>query len=274
MDMRIYLVLAAVLLGANVSFAASNFDYTPVTPTYPQAQYGYQNQYYGNQVQQPAFGSSMPDYQRQYYNPQRTSNTQQTLKGHVVTVPAGEKFPVVTMMALSSDNLSLGQNVNVALGSDYYYGGNLIAPAGSSVTGQVLEVAKAKRGSLNGKLMIRFTQIITPTGAQIPISAVIKTEDGTGLLVGGTKLDVAKDYTKDIAIGSAAGATAGLVMSAISDGKIGKGTALGTAVGAGGGLVKSIWDKGDSVEIPANAGIELVLTQAITVNPAIYNLNY
>lgn len=41
-----------------------------------------------------------------------------------------------------------------------------------------------------------------------------------------------------------------------------------TAVGAGGGLVKSIWDKGTDVSIPANAGIELILTQPITVNPA------
>ena len=177
-------------------------------------------------------------------------------------------------MALSSENLSLGQNVTVALNSDFYYNGSLIAPAGSSITGQVLEVSKAKRGSMNGKLMIRFTQITTPYGTQIPISAVIKTDDGTGVLVGGTKLDVAKDYGKDLAVGSAAGATAGLVMSAISGGNIGKGTALGTAVGAGGGLVKSIWDKGDNVEIPANAGISLTLTQAITVNPAIYNTNY
>ena len=63
-------------------------------------------------------------------------------------------------------------------------------------------------------------------------------------------------------------------MSALSGGDLGRGTALGTAVGAGGGLVKSIWDKGDNVEIPANAGIQLTLTQAITVNPAIYNTNY
>ena len=161
--------------------------------------------------------------------------------------------------------------VTIALSSDFYYNGSLIAPAGSSVTGQVLEVSKAKRGSMNGKLMIRFTQIVTPYGGQIPISAVIKTDDNTGVLVGGSKMDVAKDYGKDIAVGSAAGATAGLVMSAVSGGKLGKGTALGTAIGAGGGLAKSLWDKGDNVEIPANAGIEITLTQAITVNPAVYN---
>ena len=189
---------------------------------------------------------------------QPVANTSQTLKGHVVTVPAGQNIPAVTTMALSSENLTLGQNVSIALSSDFYYNGSLIAPA----------------GSMNGRLMVRFTQIITPYGGQIPISAVIKTDDNTGVLVGGTKMDVAKDYGKDIAIGSAAGATTGLVMSALSDGKLGKGTALGTAVGAGGGLVKSLWDKGNDVEIPANAGIEITLTQAITVNPAIYNSNY
>ena len=70
--------------------------------------------------------------------------------------------------------MTTGQNVSIALGSDFYYNGSLIAPAGSSVTGTVLEVSKAKHGSLNGKLLIRFTQIVTPYGVQIPISAVIK----------------------------------------------------------------------------------------------------
>ena len=175
---------------------------------------------------------------------------------------------------MSSQNLTLGQTVTVALGSDFYYGNNLIAPAGSSVTGTVLQVSKAKRGSLNGKLLVRFTQIVTPYGIQIPISAVIKTDDNTGVLVGGTKLDVTKGYTKDVAVGATTGAVTGVVVSALSGGDLGKGTALATAVGGGLGVAKSIWDKGNDVEIPANASIELVLTQPITVNPALYQNNY
>ena len=170
--------------------------------------------------------------------------------------------------------LTLGQNVTLALGSDFYYNGNLIAPAGSSITGSVLEVSKAKHGSMNGKLLVRFTQIVTPYGIQIPISAVIKTNDNTGVLIGGTKMDVAKDYGKDLAVGAGAGALAGVIISPLAGGDIGKGTALATAVGAGGGLVKSIWDKGNDVEIPANSAIELVLTQPITVNPTMFNNNY
>ena len=87
-------------------------------------------------------------------------------------------------------------------------------------------------------------------------------------------MDVTKEYTKDLAVGSAAGAVSGVVFGALAGGDIGRGAALGTAVGAGGGLVKSLWDKGNDVDIPVNSQVEITLTQPITVNPAIYNSNY
>ncbi|MBQ8167834.1 hypothetical protein IJZ97_00245 [bacterium] len=248
MNKKINLTLATLFIASTATFAASNFNYT-------------QN-------------SQVPLYQPNYYQQNNYSLNNNTLHGSVVSVPAGQTFKTVVTTPLSSQNLTLGQNVSVALGSDFYYNGNLIAPAGSSVTGTVLEVSKAKHGSLNGKLLVRFTQIVTPYGIQIPISAVIKTNDNTGVLLGGTKLDVTKEYTKDLAVGSAGGALSGVVFGALAGGDVGRGAALGTAVGAGGGLIKSIWDKGNDVEIPANASIDLVLTQPITVNPALNQSNY
>ena len=246
--MKIKLVLATLLLSSSAAFAASNFNYTQETPA--------------------------PSYNPTYYQQQNYTPNNGVLKGSVITVPAGQQFKTVVTTPLNSANLTLGQNVSLALGSDFYYNGSLIAPAGSTVTGTVLEVSAAKHGSLNGKLLVRFTQIVTPYGIQIPISAVIKTDDNTGVLVGGTKTDVAKEYTKDVVVGTAAGAVSGVVFGALAGGNIGKGAALGTAVGAGGGLVKSIWDKGNDVVIPASSSIELVLTQPITVNPAINQINY
>ena len=248
MNKKINLVLAVLLITGTTAFAASNYDYTQNTPA--------------------------PLYQPNYYQQNNYNINNGTLRGSVVTVPAGQQFKTVVTTPLSSQNLTLGQTVTLALGSDFYYNNNLIAPAGSSVTGTVLEVSKAKHGSLNGKLFVRFTQIITPYGIQIPISAVIKTNDNTGVLIGGTKLDVTKEYTKDVAAGAGAGALSGVVFGALAGGNVGKGAALGTAVGAGGGLVKSIWDKGNDVEIPANASIDLILTQPITVNPALNQTNY
>ena len=240
-------LLAAILItnivSVNFAYAVNNYSYQSVQ-TKP-AEYQY--------VQQPL----------QY--PQNN-----TLKGNIVMVPAGAAIKAALTAPLSSEYTTTGQTVTLALNSDFYYDGKLIAPAGSIVYGTVIEASKAKRGSLNGKLCVRFTQIYTPYGTQIPISAVIKTDDSTGVLMGGTKMDVTKEYAKDLAAGSATGALSGLVFGALAGGNVGRGAALGTAVGAGGGLVKSVWDKGHDVEIPANATIDIVLTQPITVSSSSY----
>ena len=233
------------LCSLNTAFAASNFNYEQ-TQTQPV--------YNSNYTQQPM----------QY-------SAKQPLQGSVIMVPAGTAIPATLTAPLSSATITAGQSVSMLLGSDFYYNNKLIAPAGSSIYGTVIEASKAKRGSMNGKLCVRFTQIYTPYGTQIPISAVIKTDDSSGVLVGGTKLDVTKDYAKDMVAGSAAGALSGLVFGALAGGSVGKGAALGTAVGAGGGLVKSAFDKGNDVEIPANASVDLILTQPITTSASGYS---
>ena len=237
----ILMIMSTVML--NSAYAGSNYSYKPaqVQPVYNQG------------MKEPA----------QY--PQNN-----TLKGSVIMVPAGATVSAVLTAPISSEYTTTGQLVSLALGSDFSYNGKLIAPAGSTVVGTVIEASKAKHGSMNGKLCVRFTQINTPYGTQIPISAVIKTEDGTGVLVGGTKMDVAKDYAKDLAVGTAAGALSGVVFGALAGGSVGRGAALGTAVGAGGGLVKSVWDKGNDVEIPANSTIEIQLTQPVTASSSNY----
>lgn len=237
MQKKISLFLAVSILSVNISFAGANYTYNQATPVSTQKSYG------DNRVQYPV---------------------NNTLKGKVVTVPAGQEVSAVTTTPLSSASAYQGQVYSIALASDFYYNGGLVAPAGSSVVGTVIEVVHAKHGSLNGKLCIRFHEIVTPSGYQIPISAVIKTSDESGVLVGGTKADVAKEYGKDLVLGSAAGALSGVVFGALAGGSIGRGAALGTAVGAGGGAIKSVWNKGNDVEIPAGASFDIVLTQPIT----------
>ncbi len=237
--------LISNLLTMNVVFAATNYSYQ------------------SSQVE--------PVKNTQYYQQPLQYARNNTLQGSVVMVPAGETMKAMLTAPLSSQYLSTGQTVTLALNDDFYYDGKLIAPSGSVVYGTVIEASKAKRGSINGKLCVRFTQIYTPYGTQIPISAVIKTNDSSGVLVGGTKMDVTKEYAKDLTAGSAAGALSGLVFGALAGGDVGRGAALGTAVGAGGGLVKSVWDKGNDVEIPVNANVELMFTQPITVATSAYH---
>ena len=168
----IALLLLSALLPLNMAMAGSNYNYTPA------------------QVQ-PVYNGGV--------QPQAVYPQNNTLKGSVVMVPAGTSVGAMLTAPISSEYSTLGQQVSLVLGSDFNYGGKLIAPAGSTIVGTVIEVSKAKHGSMNGKLCVRFTQINTPYGTQIPITALIKTEDGTGVLIGGTKMDVTKEYAKDLA---------------------------------------------------------------------------
>jgi hypothetical protein len=191
----------------------------------------------------------------------------QPLKGQIVVVPSGTAIPACASMEISSETLQLWQNVTLALSNDFYYNNNLVAPLGSSINGTVINVKKAGRAGINGQILVKFTNIITPYGQMIPISGVIQTDAGNGLIKGGTKADSATDYAKDIAAGSAAGALTGVVFGPLSGGKAGKGAALGTAVGAGLGLAKSLWDRGTPAVIPVGTSVNVVLEQQATFMP-------
>lgn len=252
-----YMVAAAESGEGQIPEIQYNPQEMPVQTQYPipnQTQYplpvnSYQNQGY-NMNQQ---------YQGGYYNANQ-------LHGNVVMVPANTSFAAVTMSPINSETARTGDSVSLYLSSDFYYGNKLIAAAGSRVNGTVIQAKKGGLGNRNGRLQIKFTNIVTPYGQMIPISAVIKTDDGTGILKAGTAKDVAKEYTKDAVIGAALGAALGTAMGALSSGSVGKGAIYGTALGGGMGLVSNATQRGDNVEIPQGAAIEIVTDQPITVS--------
>jgi hypothetical protein len=217
----------------------------------PGANYGFDTNY--NQgYQQPAQGAYMPP-----------------LQGRVVIVPAGTSLSVMPTRPISTEYTTVGDTVSLVLASPFYYNGTVIAPANSMVNGNVVICQRAGRTGKNAKLKINFTNITTPNGQRIPISGKLLTQDGTGLLTGGTTKDRVVKAAKDTAIGSAGGALSGLVFGAISGGNPGKGTAIGTGIGAGLGLGKAVIDKGKEVIIDNNNPVDVVIDQPVTVNPAV-----
>lgn len=104
-------------------------------------------------------------------------------KSAVVSVPEGQVIRTVVTTPLTSNNLTLGQNVTLVLGEDFYYNSKLIMPMDSVVAGSVIKVSKAANNE-SGKLLLRFTRITTPEGIQVPISAVIKNNNRLGMLSG------------------------------------------------------------------------------------------
>lgn len=245
-------ILSTFILTPGLCFADTNYEmvlpYVQTTPAVNQ-QNGYQTQY----------PLPVNSYQPQGY-------TYNPLQGNVVMVPANTTFSAVVMSPLSSETAKIGDSVTFYLASDFYYSNHLIAGAGSRLNGMVLKAKKGGVGNRNGQIQIRFTNIVTPTGQMIPISAHIQTSDGTGILKAGTAKDVTKDYAKDAVIGAAAGAALGTAMGALSGGKVGRGAIYGTAVGGGMGLIQNVFERGGNIDIPQNAQMDIVLDQPVTVS--------
>lgn len=195
------------------------------------------------------------------------NNQGASLKNSIVTVPAGVSFKGVFLAPISSSYAYAGQEVNLALSRDFYYKNNFVAPVGSTVTGTVIAVDKAKHGALNGRLVFRFTHIITPSGADIPISAIVKTEDESGILYGDSKWGILSPYESAELDGEGSAISRTIVPPSVY---AGRGDNYMPALGSGGGLVKSIWDKGSEVDIPVKSSIELILIQPITTDPLSY----
>ena len=189
-----------------------------------------------------------------------------SLQGSVTYVPVGTKTSAILSQTLDSKTLSEGTSVYATLNKDFSYNSINIAPAGSTINGTVVKCKKAGIGNRNGQIQVRFTNIRTPQGYNIPVSAMIATTDGTGVLKGGSKLDSAKDYGKNAAIGAAGGAILGTAIGPLSGGEVGRGAVYGTAVGGGLGLLNAARQSGEDVVIPANAVIEIYFDQPITIS--------
>ena len=189
-----------------------------------------------------------------------------TLQGNVTYVPVGTTTSAILSQTLDSKTCTKGMSVYAILDKDFKYNNIKVASAGSTLNGTVVKCKKAGIGNRNGQIEIRFTSIRTPEGYNIPVSGVIATTDGSGVLKGGATKDSAKDYGKNVAIGAAGGAILGTAMGPLSGGEVGKGAVYGTAVGGGLGLLNAARQSGEDVQIPANAQIQVCFDQPITLS--------
>lgn len=209
-----------------------------------------------------AFGASNFQYSPQNVYAQNQNNN---LQGYALYVPAGATTSAVLSQEINSQTAVVGSVVTAVLTNDFMYNGTLIASSGSTLIGSVTYNKKAGFGSRNAQMQIRFTTIRTPYNNVIPISGVIATDDGSGILKGGTKKDAAKEFAKDAVIGAGAGAVLGTAMGPLSGGSVGKGAIYGTAIGGGLGLAKAIANKGETILIPSNSQINILFDQPITL---------
>lgn len=247
-----YSITIVALLLINVSMPSANAQFT----TFPPQQNNDYNQSYNQSYNQP------------YNNPNQGYGYQQNLpplQGRVVVAPAGTMLSVATTSGLSSQINRVGDTFSTRLTNDLYIGGNLVLPAGSTLEGQVAEAQSSGRTGKNGTLAMRFTSVVTPDGRRIPISARLATEDGTGILKGGSTAGRIGRGALNTAIGAGLGAALGTALAPAAGGRVGKGAVYGTAIGGGVGLLSNLIKKGKEAEIPSGTQLQIVLDQPLNV---------
>jgi len=166
-----------------------------------------------------------------------------------LVVPAGTVLTVRTEQALSSKTSQSGQTFLATLAQPISVEGRPALPAGSTVTGTVVN-AKAK-GKIKGEgqLDLALTSIsVEHQTYEIQTQVLSSTEKGKG---------------KRTAATTGGGAAGGALIGGLAGG--GKGAGIGALVGAGAGLVGGAVTGNKQIEIPAEAALSFTLTQPVTI---------
>jgi hypothetical protein len=189
-------------------------------------------------------------------------------QGQASYVMAGTPLNASMDSALGTEFSNVGDKFTATLSSPIYAGSQLVAPPGSKVEGFVTEVTPAGRAGKPGSMDLRITNVITPSGQRIPLSASINKST--------FKLEADGSRVGQLAKNTAGGAAAGSVTSMLvgtMDGKrggMGRNAALGAGMGAIAGLGFGAIKKGAELIIKQGETIPFVVeasTQPVFTPP-------
>ena len=166
------------------------------------------------------------------------------------TLAAGTLLKVRTTTTLSTDSHKVGDTFMTTLMEPLVQNAWVIAPAGATVEGRIVNADQGGRVEGVARLTIALDRLHTADGGTVDIS--------THSLTVQAKTTKAEDATK-VAIGTGIGAAVG----AIAGG--GKGAAIGAGAGAGTGTAVVLSTRGDAAEIGSETPLTFELQSAVTV---------
>ena len=190
--------------------------------------------------------------------------------------PAGLVMPITLSTGISTSVAAEGDPIEARVAQTMPLGAASI-PAGSVITGFVTNAEASGRMGHSGHLGIKFVRMITPDGAQYPITAHVvgglqtyheNPEAGQDQFRGdngGTKLKAAAVRG---AAGAGAGALLGTAVGGISGGGwgAGRGAWSGTVIGAGLGVADSVLlRKGREINLKRGTPMQLRLDNPVSI---------
>jgi hypothetical protein len=162
-------------------------------------------------------------------------------------VPAGTAISIRTASALGSKLSQTGDSFQGTTTSSIRVKGETVIPAGSAVSGVVVNAQTRGKIKGQGDLSIRLTAI-NVHGQSYPIST-------------GTLDQTLKGKGKRTAVTTGAGAGGGALIGGLAGG--GKGAAIGLGVGAAAGFLGGTFTGNQQIEIPAESVLTFTLSSSL-----------
>jgi hypothetical protein len=171
-----------------------------------------------------------------------------------VTIPSGIALSIKLASTVASDKSKVEDPVRGSLTKPVVVNGATAVPAGSPVSGSVLEAKEAGRVKGLASIAIRFDRLSVENETHNIRTARIARE---------AKPTKGED-AKKVGIGAGAGALVG----ALAGGK--KGALVGGAVGAGAGTGVVLATRGDEVRLPAGTVVTTTLQEPLTIQVPVH----
>jgi hypothetical protein len=180
-----------------------------------------------------------------------------------IVLPAGTRLPLVLHNAISTRSARSGDLVYLETLFPIVQDNRIIIPAGSYVSGEVVEAKRAGRVKGRAELVIRLNTLILPNGYMVSFNATPSnagtgggestTEEGT-IKGDSDKASDAGTIVKTTSIGAGIGGIAG---------RSGKSAGIGAGVGAGVGLLGVLLSRGPDAEMPRGTTLEVTMNRPL-----------
>ena len=164
-----------------------------------------------------------------------------------IVVPAGTTLTVKLGQSIGSKISQAGQTFPATLANDISVAGATAIPAGSNVTGTVVDAKPLGRFKGGASLTVTLTSVnINGTDYPVQTSSAAQTAKGKG---------------KRTAVMTGGGAGLGAVIGALAGG--GKGAAIGAIAGAGAGGAGAAFTGNKDIVLPAESALSFTLKEPI-----------
>lgn len=191
------------------------------------------------------------------------------------TVPAGTRVLLSMKSAINTKTAKPGDSVYLVSSFPVIVDSHVLIPDGAYVQGVVDRVKRPGRVKGRAQISMHFTSIIFPNGQVVEIPGTVNNLPGSnGPKVTGNEGTVEQAGNKGrdlgtVAKGAGAGASVGSIAGAVNGSPV-SGLGYGAAGGAAAGALYTLFTRGDDIEIPAGASVEMVLQRPLELEAQQY----